>query len=82
MTMSPSACPKCGADDVLSGVRLKPGSTGGVDEVEAVVAPTSGMIRRETGADLRATVCAACGFTELFVVDPRAIAERWRAGER
>jgi hypothetical protein len=80
--MTTSACPKCGGADLLHGVRLKPSSTGGVDELHAVVAPTSGMIRRETFAELRATVCGACGFTELFVLDPRAIAERWRAGER
>ena len=80
--MSSTACPKCGSGDLLTSVRLKPSATGGVDEVEAVVAPTSGMIRRETRAELRATVCAACGFSELFVVDPAAIAERWRAGER
>jgi hypothetical protein len=40
------------------------------------------MIRRDTSAELRATVCAACGFTELYVADPAPIAERWRAGER
>ena len=64
--MASSACPKCGSEDVLSGVRLKPTATGGVDEVQAVVAPTSGMIRRETRAELRASVCAACGFSELW----------------
>lgn len=80
--MPDPGCSRCGNDEVLDGVRLKPTSTGGVDEVFAVVAPTGGMIRRETRSDLRARVCAACGFTELFVADPGSLAERWRAGER
>jgi predicted nucleic-acid-binding Zn-ribbon protein len=75
-------CPRCGNAEVLDGVRLKPISGGSVDEVQAVVSPTSGMIRRETASDLRGRVCAACGFTELFVSDPGTLAERWRAGER
>jgi hypothetical protein len=67
---------------MLDGVRLKPESVGGVDDVRAVVAPTSGMIRRDTAAALRASVCSACGYAELYVSDPAALAERWRAGER
>jgi predicted nucleic-acid-binding Zn-ribbon protein len=75
-------CPKCGNGEVMEGVRLMPASTGGVEEVSAVVAPTSGMIRRQTSAEMRANVCAACGFSELYVLDPATIADRWRAGER
>jgi hypothetical protein len=66
----------------MEGVRLMPASSGSVDELSAVVAPTSGMIRRQTRAELRANVCAGCGFSELYVIDPAEIAERWRAGER
>jgi hypothetical protein len=80
--MRSGTCPKCAGSDLLDGVRLKPGSTGGVDEVRVVVAPMTGMIRRDAVATLRATVRADCGYAELYVSDPAAIAERWRAGER
>jgi hypothetical protein len=75
-------CPKCGDVEHLDGVRLGPINVGGVEDVQAVVAPTSGMLRPETASDLRARVCASCGFTELSVTDPAVLAERWRAGER
>ncbi|MCB0875040.1 MAG: hypothetical protein KDB46_02490 [Solirubrobacterales bacterium] len=52
-----------------------------MDEVQTVVS-TGGMIRRETGADLRARICVACGHADLFVPDPGPLAERWRAGDR
>lgn len=79
--MSSQPCSRCGHTEVLDGVRLKPPSTGGVDEVQAVVS-TGGMIRRETGADLRARICVACGHADLFVPDPVSLAERWREGDR
>ena len=65
----------------MDGVRLKPPSGGGVDDVHAVVSGT-GMIRRERAFPLRARVCGTCGFAELFVTDPAGLAARWRAGER
>ena len=75
-------CPKCGGAEILEGVRIKVPSGGSVDDVRAVVTPTSGMFRQQTASDLRASICAACGFAELYVSDPATLAERWRAGER
>ncbi|MDP1848261.1 MAG: hypothetical protein Q8K79_10765 [Solirubrobacteraceae bacterium] len=61
---------------------MKVPSAGSVDDVRVVVAPTSGMLRQQTGSDLRAWICAGCGFTELYASDPGLLADRWRAGER
>jgi predicted nucleic-acid-binding Zn-ribbon protein len=80
--MKQGSCPKCGHAEVLEGVRIKVPSGGSVDDVRAVVSPTSGMLRRQTASELRAWVCAACGFAELYVDEPGLLAERWRAGER
>ena len=80
--MRSGTCPKCGGGEILAGVRIKVPSAGSVDDVRAVVSPTSGMFRQQTGSDLRAWVCGGCGFAELYVAEPGALAERWRAGER
>ena len=80
--MRSGTCPKCGASEILEDVRVKVPSAGSVDDVRAVVAPTSGMFRQQTGSDLHAWICAGCGFTVLYVSDPGLLAERWRAGER
>ena len=80
--MRGGSCPKCGHMEILEGVRLKVPSAGSVDDVRAVVSPTSGMFRQQTGTDLLAWVCAGCGFAELYVSDPAVLADRWRAGER
>lgn len=80
--MRSGACPKCGRTEILDGVRVKVPSAGSVDDVRVVVAPTSGMLRQQTGSDLRAWICAGCGFTELYASDPGLLADRWRAGER
>ena len=76
-----STCPKCGAAEILEGVRIEPVG-GGAQEVRATVAPTSGMVRKTTGSKLRAWICGECGFTELYVEEPATLAERWRAGDR
>lgn len=80
--MEGGSCPKCGGAEVMDGVRIKVPAGGSIDDVRAVVSPTSGMFRQQTASDMRASVCAACGFSELYVSDPSVLAERWRAGER
>lgn len=80
--MRSGSCPKCGGAEILDGVRVKVPTGGSVDDVRAVVSPTSGMFRQQTASELLAWICAACGFTELYVSDPGTLAERWRAGER
>ena len=80
--MPEGTCPKCGHTEILGGVRIKVVSGGSVDDVRAVVTPTSGMFRQQTASELRAWVCAGCGFAELYVGEPAMLAERWRAGER
>jgi predicted nucleic-acid-binding Zn-ribbon protein len=79
---TPASCAKCGNAEILGGVRVKVAATGTADEVRAVVAPTSGMIRAQTGSEMRAWICAACGYTEMYAMEPQVLAERWRAGER
>lgn len=80
--MKQGTCPKCGHDEILEGVRINVPAGGSVTDVRAVLAPTSGMFRQQTATDLRAWICAACGFAELYVDEPGLLAERWRAGER
>ena len=80
--MRDGTCSRCGGQEVLEGVRLKVPAAGSVDDVHAVVSPTSGMFRQQTGSPLRAWICAACGFSELYVADPATLAARWRAGDR
>ena len=75
-------CSRCGGQEILEGVRLKVAGAGSADDVRAVVAPTSGMFRQQTGSEMRAWICGACGYSELYVADPAALADRWRAGER
>ena len=80
--MRSGRCPQCGHDEVMAGVRVKVPSAGSVDDVRAVVAPTSGMLRQQTASDLHAWICGGCGFSELYATDPGVLADRWRAGER
>jgi predicted nucleic-acid-binding Zn-ribbon protein len=79
---TPTSCAKCGNGEMLQGVRLSVATGGSTGDVQAVVTPTSGMIRAQTGSGMRAWICAACGYSEIYAMEPHVLAERWRAGER
>jgi predicted nucleic-acid-binding Zn-ribbon protein len=76
-------CPKCGSTEILEGVGLNPLGEGGPDGIIAFrLEETSGFLKKSTRVEVKAWICGACGYSEIYAADPTKLAERWRAGDR
>ncbi|MFO0958851.1 MAG: hypothetical protein U0800_15705 [Isosphaeraceae bacterium] len=73
-----TTCPKCGSDQILPDVPI----VTNVDTVSA--APVLALAYRKPGAlvfknpaahRFLARICAACGFAEFYVEDPKGLAK-------
>jgi predicted nucleic-acid-binding Zn-ribbon protein len=61
-------CPKCESTKIIpdAGVRAQ---TGHAIEVQAQAKPDAKVLKGYTTAKIRALICGACGYVELFVPD-------------
>lgn len=79
-------CPKCGSSEVIRDVRVMDRGHGSADagDLSAVVYanPQAWVFKNKVSVELSASVCGACGFTELYAVDPAAMLAAARAAER
>jgi len=74
------ACPKCRSLQVIAGVRVRDrGADFGDLEVVVYENPDALLLKGSHQGKLSATVCAQCGFTELYAANPR---ELWDAYQR
>jgi predicted nucleic-acid-binding Zn-ribbon protein len=72
-TLRSGSCPKCQSADVLHNVE-----TADRDALSIMVYEGSGVIpRRGRSFPIRAWVCAHCGYTELYVTEPQALAQSY-----
>jgi hypothetical protein len=75
--------PEVRVTDILANVgvgvggRIGPGSAVGF-----LLGETSGLVKKQTHVEGRASVCGACGYAELYAADPGTLVTRWRAGDR
>jgi predicted nucleic-acid-binding Zn-ribbon protein len=76
-------CPKCGSNEILESVSMNTMGEGGPAGIIAFrLEETSGFMKKSTRVEVKAWVCGACGYTELYAAEPAKLAERWRAGDR
>jgi predicted nucleic-acid-binding Zn-ribbon protein len=82
-TVMGMTCAKCGSSEILPDVPI----VSNVDNFSAV--PVSGLAYRKPDARvfrgpvphrLLARVCGACGFTELYIEDPKGFAAIFQPG--
>ncbi len=81
--MKSGTCVKCGSKDVLGGVRV-------IDEgylathplrVETQSQPDALIFKGAHHAPLKAWVCGACGYTELYAEKPVTLSRKHHQGE-
>jgi predicted RNA-binding Zn-ribbon protein involved in translation (DUF1610 family) len=70
-------CPKCGSQEVIPSVEVMDRSDSGVQSLSLLIAekPQAAVFRGWRKFPLSARVCPACGYTELYVSDPRGVQE-------
>ncbi len=73
-------CPKCGSSERIPDVTVMAFSVAGEGEVMAEVEshPHALFFKGVMRGPLKATVCAECGFTELYATDARALLSAYR----
>lgn len=74
-------CPKCGSVDVIPNVYVldypATHSTGNV-QVVVLQNPDAWFNKGEVSTSLKAWVCGACGYTELYAKNPAALLAAYR----
>ena len=79
-------CPKCDSQDVMAGVEVLDWGSNGPQPLQVRVQepepPNPGFIyvRGSAYGPMRAWVCAACGFTELYTFNLAALYQSYRKG--
>jgi ribosomal protein S27AE len=79
-------CSKCGSPEIMANVEVRDQEHLGAVPLKVFVAepepPNRGFfwIQRTSAGGLRAWICAACGFTELYTDNLHAVYEIYRKG--
>jgi predicted nucleic-acid-binding Zn-ribbon protein len=72
--MPEGRCAKCGSSDVTGAVDVVGGhGDGGPLRVVVEEKPEAWLFKGKVQSSLKAWVCGACGFTELYAQDPAAL---------
>jgi len=68
-----SVCPKCGSNEVIPQVRIIDSSTTGQTDlkVEIQADPNARIFKEPHQDELAAWICGDCGYTELYVMNPK-----------
>ncbi|HYP53492.1 MAG TPA: hypothetical protein VEQ42_08120 [Pyrinomonadaceae bacterium] len=77
-------CPKCESQEIIPGVRILDRTEAGnmaASDLTAVVYenPDALLFKGGHHSELRARVCGACGYAELFVTYPEELLAAYRA---
>jgi predicted nucleic-acid-binding Zn-ribbon protein len=81
--MQDGQCPKCGSSDVIPNVYVEDRGRFGVENLKVVVDehPQAWLFKGEVRSSLKAWVCGACGYTELYAQDAPALLAAHRKHE-
>ncbi len=75
-------CPKCKSEKIVPRVRIMDRGHGSTDSGDLSVVtyedPDALIFKGKQRSALFARICGDCGYTELFVENPREIYERYR----
>ncbi len=76
-------CPKCGSTERIPNVTVVSKGAEGMGGVLAEVNrhPRALLLKDPRSSELRATVCGNCGFTELYVAQPRELLAAYRESQ-
>ncbi len=76
-------CPKCGSSDRIPNVPLVSQGPDGVGPVVAEVEryPRAFLLKGQIASRLKATVCARCGFVELYAMDAAELLSAYRTSQ-
>ena len=70
-------CPKCNSGELIPNVRILDkrdrGACSDDLQVEVQEAPGALLFKGNHHGKLRATICGACGFTELYATNPKEL---------
>ena len=70
-------CPKCNSGELIPNVRILDkrdrGACSDDLQVEVQEAPGALLFKGNHRGKLRAIICGACGFTELYATDPQEL---------
>ncbi len=70
-------CPKCNSGELIPKVRIldqrERGAFADDLQVEVQEAPGALLFKGNHHGKLRATICGACGFTELYATNPKEL---------
>jgi ribosomal protein S27AE len=70
----PERCARCGSADILPDLRVEDRGADAVARNDLTVSVEADrLFRAPPGSQLRAHVCGACGYTELFAVSPERL---------
>ncbi len=77
-------CPKCGSERLIPNARLVEQDFGAAHSVRVgeFASPGDAFFKWEEKVDVRAQVCGACGFMELYATDPERLFEAFRRAQR
>jgi predicted nucleic-acid-binding Zn-ribbon protein len=84
--MKNGKCPKCGSKDVMADVEVRDDGQNGSHPLRVVVEepepPKHGFIwvAGQSTGDVRAWICARCGYTELYTGNLEALNNSYRKG--
>jgi hypothetical protein len=79
--MQQGSCPKCGSRDVIPNVYVMDlGHANYPHNLKVSVEehPNAWLFKGEVRSSLKAWVCGACGFTELYAKNPRGLLVAYR----
>ena len=76
--MKNGTCPKCGSSDVMTGVHTIDRIQGGSFDLSILI---DGKPQYGFSHSLRAWICGECGYTELFVDNPKQVLMAYQSQE-
>ena len=86
--MKDQLCPKCAATQIMADVEMRDWGKNGSHPLRVYIQerepPQHGLIWKqvESSGDLRAWICAACGYTELHTSNFAALYDSYRKAQQ
>ncbi|HYH81952.1 MAG TPA: hypothetical protein VEX86_19255 [Longimicrobium sp.] len=80
-----TTCPKCGSSEIVPSVRIiDRGDYNAQGQLQVGIEkkPSAWIFKELVPSDLNATLCASCGFTEIYASNPRAIYDAYLAARQ
>jgi predicted nucleic-acid-binding Zn-ribbon protein len=80
-----TTCPKCGSSEIVPRARIiDRGDYNAAGQLQVGIEkkPEAWVFKQLVQSELYATICASCGFTEIYASNPRAIYDAYQAARQ